>query len=75
MKRNHSKTELLEPRKIDASVNGNAEELSLKHREVERSLYQLRIDKNTVILAPKHKCNEEYRQEWIRKLNNTKKYE
>lgn len=54
-------------KKIDLSENGNAKELSLKHREVERKLCPLRIDERTVLMVPREKCNEEYRREWMRR--------
>lgn len=54
-------------KKIDTTVNGDAERLMEEHREVEKRLYPLRIDRNTVIYVTQEKCNEEYRHKWIKK--------
>lgn len=54
-------------KKVDTSVNGDAEELVRQHREVERKLRPLRIDEKTVILVPERKCNEKYRMEWMKR--------
>lgn len=47
-------------RKIDTTVNGDAEMLVEKHREFEKKLYPLRIDKRTVIYVTKDKLTPEY---------------
>ncbi len=47
-------------KKIDTTVNGNAEMLVEKHREFEKKLYPLRIDKRTVIYVTKDKLTPEY---------------
>lgn len=56
-----------EQKKVDISVNGDAEELVRQHREVERKLCPLRINERTVILVPDSKCNEKYRREWMKR--------
>lgn len=56
-----------EQKKVDTSVNGDAEELVRQHREVERKLCPLRIDEKTVILVPERKCTEEYRRAWLKR--------
>ena len=47
-------------KKIDTTVNGDAERLMEEHREVEKRLYPLRIDHRTVIYVTKDKCTPEY---------------
>lgn len=47
-------------KKIDTTVNGDAERLVEEHREVEKRLYPLRIDQRTVIYVTKDKCNAKY---------------
>ena len=47
-------------KKIDTTVNGDAERLVKEHREVEKRLYPLRIDQRTVIYVTKNKCNAQY---------------
>lgn len=47
-------------KKVDTTVNGDAERLVEEHREVEKRLYPLRIDQRTVIYVTKDKCNEKY---------------
>lgn len=55
-------------KKIDTTVNGDAERIAEMHREVEKKLYPpLRIDRNTVIYVTLEKCNEEYRHKWMKK--------
>lgn len=54
-------------KKIDTTVNGDAERLAEMHREVEKKLYPWRIDRNTVIYVTLEKCNEEYRHKWMKK--------
>lgn len=46
-------------KKIDTTVNGNAESLAEEHKEVERQLF-LRLNKTTVIYVTKDKQNEIY---------------
>ena len=46
-------------KKIDTTVNGNAESLAEEHKEVERQLF-LRLNKTTVIYVTKDKQNETY---------------
>lgn len=47
-------------KKIDTTVNGDAERLVEEHREIEKRLYPLRIDQRTVIYVTKNKCNAQY---------------
>ena len=47
-------------KKIDTTVNGNAESLAEQHKEVERRLFPLRLNKTTVIYVTKDKQNEAY---------------
>lgn len=56
-------------KKVDTSVNGDAARLVKQHREVEKRLYPLRIDRRTVIYVPKHKCNPDYAEEYRNRHN------
>ena len=47
-------------KKIDTTVNGNAESLAEQHKEVGRRLFPLRLNKTTVIYVTKDKQNEAY---------------
>lgn len=47
-------------KKIDTTVNGNAESLAEQHKEVERQLFPLRLNKTTIICVTKDKQNETY---------------
>lgn len=47
-------------KKIDTTVNGDAERLAEMHRETENGKYPLRIDHRTVIYVTKDKCNAKY---------------
>lgn len=47
-------------KKIDTTVNGDAERLAEMHKEVEKELYPLRIDHRTVIYVTRDKCTPEY---------------
>ena len=47
-------------KKIDTTVNGDAERLAEMHRETEKGKYPLRIDHRTVIYVTKDKCTPEY---------------
>lgn len=49
-------------KKVDTTVNGDAERLVEEHREIEKRLYPLRIDHRTVIYVTKDKCTKEYAQ-------------
>lgn len=49
-------------KKVDTTVNGDAERLVEEHREIEKRLYPLRIDQRTVIYVTKDKCTKEYAQ-------------
>jgi hypothetical protein len=49
-------------KKVDTTVNGDAERLVEEYREVEKKLYPLRIDQRTVIYVTKDKCTKEYAQ-------------
>lgn len=44
----------------------------LKAIEEKSDKVSLRIDQRTIILVPRHKCTEEYRQEYIKKLNSSR---
>nr|DAX40340.1 MAG TPA: hypothetical protein [Caudoviricetes sp.] len=59
-------------KKIDTTVNGDAERLAEMHKEVERRLHPLRIDRSTVIYVPAEKCNEGYRRKWMKKAGMEK---
>jgi hypothetical protein len=59
-------------KKIDTTVNGDAESLVEQHKEVERRLHPLRIDRSTVIYVPAEKCNEGYRRKWMKKAGMEK---
>lgn len=58
-----------ERKKIDTSINGDAERLVEEQRIVEKHLYPLRIDHRTVIYVPKEKCTPEYAEMKRRKMN------
>lgn len=58
-----------ERKKIDTSINGDAERLVEEQRIVEKHLYPLRIDNRTVIYVPKEKCTPEYAEMKRRKMN------
>lgn len=47
-------------KKIDTTVNVDAERLAEMHRETEKGKYPLRIDHRTVIYVTKDKCNAKY---------------
>lgn len=49
-------------KKVDTTVNADAERLVEEHREIEKRLYPLRIDQRTVIYVTKDKCTKEYAQ-------------
>lgn len=49
-------------KKVDTTVNADAECLVEEHREIEKRLYPLRIDQRTVIYVTKDKCTKEYAQ-------------
>lgn len=48
------------PRKIDTTSNKDITEGIINQTEKEKKLFPLRINRNTIILVPKDKCNEEY---------------
>ena len=58
-----------ERKKIDTSINGDAERLVEEQKIVEKHLYPLRIDHRTVIYVPKEKCTPEYAEMKRRKMN------
>ena len=58
-----------ERKKIDTSINGDAERLVEEQKIVEKHLYPLRIDNRTVIYVPKEKCTPEYAELKRRKMN------
>lgn len=43
-------------KKIDTTVNGNAEILAEQHKEVERQLFPLRLNKTTIIYVTKRQA-------------------
>jgi len=47
-------------KKIDTTVNGDVESLAEQHKEVERRLFPLRLNKTTAIYVTKDKQNEAY---------------
>lgn len=57
-----------EYKKVDITVNGDAERFVEQHREVEKHLYPLRLNKNTVIYVTKDKQNEEYARKARRRM-------
>jgi hypothetical protein len=59
-------------KKIDTTANGDAESLVEQHKEVERRLHPLRIDRSTVIYVPAEKCNKGYRRKWMKKVGMEK---
>lgn len=58
-----------ERKKVDTSINGDAERLVEEQKIVEKHLYPLRIDHRTVIYVPKEKCTPEYAELKRRKMN------
>lgn len=40
-----------------------------RYRQKERTLFPLRINTQTVIFVAKKKCNEQYRQEYLKKMH------
>lgn len=56
-------------RKADTKKNGkNLEECIAAHREREKSLYPLRINRTTVIYVTKDKCTPEYAEKYAGKM-------
>lgn len=47
-------------KKVDTTINRNAEHLVAEHRDIERELYPLRLDRRTVIYVTKDKLTSEY---------------
>lgn len=56
-------------KKVDTSVNGDAGLLSEKHKEIEKKLYPLRIDKRTIIYVTKDKLTPEYAEKKRKSMN------
>lgn len=56
-------------KKVDTSINGDAQRLVEEQKLVERNLYPLRIDHRTVIYVTKEKCTSEYAEMKRRKMN------
>lgn len=56
-------------KKIDNTVNGDAELLAEKHKEIEKNLYPLRIDNRTVIYVTKDKLTPEYAEKKRKNMN------
>lgn len=55
-------------KKVDTTINGDAELLVEQHKEVERKLFPLRLSKNTVIYVTKDKQNEAYAERARRRM-------
>lgn len=56
--------------KPDTKVNdGSLDAVIERFRQKERTLFPLRINKQTVIFVARKKCNEQYRQEYLRKMH------
>lgn len=62
-------------KKIDTSVNGDAEQLAEQHKEVEKRLFPMRIDHRTVIYVTKDKLTSEYAEEKRRQLSSVHEVE
>lgn len=58
-----------ERKKIDTSINGDAERLLEEQKIIERDKYPLRIDHRTVIYVSKENCTPEYAEMKRRKMN------
>lgn len=58
-------------KKVDTTINGDAELLIEQHKEVERKLFPLRLSKNTVIYVTKDKQNEAYAERARRRMGIT----
>lgn len=58
-------------KKVDTTINGDAELLVEQHKEVERKLFPLRLSKNTVIYVTKDKQNETYAAKARRRMGIT----
>lgn len=58
-------------KKVDTTINGDAELLVEQHKEVERKLFPLRLSKNTVIYVTKDKQNEAYAEGARRRMGIT----
>ena len=58
-------------KKVDTTINGDAELLVEQHKEVERKLFPLRLSKNTVIYVTKDKQNEAYAERARRRMGIT----
>lgn len=56
-------------KKVDTSINGDAERLVEEHRKAERRLFPLRIDQRTVLYVTKDKCTPEYAEQYKRRMN------
>ena len=60
-------------KKVDTTINGDAEMLAERQKQVEKKLYPLRIDQRTVIYVTKDKLTPEYAEKKRKsmKLDNT----
>lgn len=56
-------------KKVDTFVNGDAELLAEKHKEIEKKLYPLRIDSRTIIYVTKDKLTPEYAEKKRKSIN------
>ena len=61
-------------KKPDLSMRDPVGEASQRQLEREKKLYQLRINKNTVLLVKKSKCNEKYKQKFLERMNQINGY-
>lgn len=62
-------------KKVDTSINGDAEHLAEKHKDVEKKLYPLRIDSRTIIYVTKDKLTPEYAEKKRKSMNLERKVE
>lgn len=58
-------------KKVDTTINGDAELLVEQHKEVERKLFPSWLSKNTVIYVTKDKQNEAYAERARRRMGIT----
>lgn len=58
-------------KKIDSTNNGDASR-GCKRLEKEKNYLPLHIKRGLVILVPREKCNEKYRQEYLKKISGVR---
>ncbi|MEL5895900.1 hypothetical protein AAE250_20685 [Bacteroides sp. GD17] len=56
-------------KKVDTSVNGDAERLVEEHRKTEKKLFPLRIDHRTTIYVTKDKLTSEYVEQYKKRMS------